>query len=60
MPGLEAAITSLRERVDGLDVQAASRAAQNALNGSLKTRQQTSTVKVIYLFLSLLCLQWPS
>ncbi|KAG0579960.1 hypothetical protein KC19_4G138100 [Ceratodon purpureus] len=45
MPGLEAAITSLRERVDGPDIMAASRAAQNALIGSLKTRLQTSPVK---------------
>ena len=46
MPGMEAAITTLRERVDGPDVMAASRAAQHALIGSLKTRQQTVTLRV--------------
>lgn len=45
MPGMEAAITTLRERVDGPDVMAASRAAQHALIGSSKTRQQTATLR---------------
>jgi hypothetical protein len=43
MPGLEAAITTLRDRVDGPDVMAASRAAHHALIGSVKTRQQAAT-----------------
>ncbi|KAG0629779.1 hypothetical protein M758_1G129600 [Ceratodon purpureus] len=42
MPGLETAITSLREQVDGSDAMAASRAAQDALMGFSKSRQPTS------------------
>lgn len=45
MPGMEAAITTLRERVDGPDVMAASRAAQNSLIGFPETRQQTLTLR---------------
>lgn len=47
MPGMEAAITTLRERVDGPDVMAASRAAQNSLIGFPETRQQTLTLRVM-------------
>ncbi len=47
MPGMEAAITNLREQVDGPDAMAASRAAQDALMGFSKTRQPTSTFRVI-------------
>lgn len=57
MPGMEAAITTLRERVDGPDVMAASRAAQHALIGSSKTRQQTATLRVSHLSLPLSCLK---
>lgn len=49
MPGMETAITTLRERVDGPDIVASSRAAQNALVGSLKSHQQRPNLKVIYL-----------
>lgn len=42
MPGMEAAITTLRERVDGPDVMSASRAAQFALIGAPMTRQKAS------------------
>lgn len=49
MPGMEAAISTLRERVDGPDVLAASRAAQNALIGSPMILQKTSAFRVIIL-----------
>ena len=49
MPGLEAAITALGERVDSPDVLTASRAAEIALIGSLKAQQQTSPLKVTHL-----------
>lgn len=45
MPGLEAAITNLREQVDGPYAVVASRAAQDALMGFSKTRQPTSTFR---------------
>lgn len=47
MPGMEAAISTLRERVDGPDVLAASRAAQNALIGSPMVFHKTSAFRVI-------------
>lgn len=47
MPGMEAAISTLRERVDGPDVLAASRAAQNALIGSPMILHKTSAFRVI-------------
>ncbi|XP_024393138.1 AUGMIN subunit 6 isoform X3 [Physcomitrium patens] len=43
MPGMEAAITTLRERVDGPDTMAASRAAQNALIVTSKTSHWVAT-----------------
>lgn len=46
MPGMEAVITNLRERVDGPDAVAASRAAQGALMGFSKSCQLISTFRV--------------